>query len=652
MKSGIAYRPDIEGLRAVAILLVVAAHAAVPGFQGGFVGVDVFFVLSGYLISGLLISEIQQTGRLDIVAFYVRRMRRLAPAMLLMLLSISLLAIILLPSPRQLVQTYAATSAALWVSNFYFAFADIDYFSASAVENLFLHTWSLGVEEQFYLIWPLLLLGLLRQRGESAGKGLSPTAKAGMLIIATASLIGCVLLSQAAPKLGFYMMPARIWQFALGALTWGLVDRIQGSGRAADVPLPFLLLGGWGGLAAIIGAAMLLNENMPYPGWRALIPSLGATACIAAGALTTRAGTAGRVLAATPLQYLGKVSYSWYLWHWPFLVLGGLIITQYGLDLRLGVVALSLLVAMASYHLLESPLRQRAFWLTRPARSLQLSFLLVAAVAALGPQWRASVKADLQQPEQVRKNQARTDVPEVYYMGCDDWYRSAALKECSYGKPDAPHVAVIIGDSIGAQWVPAIQKIYNRPDWRVVIYTKSSCPIVDKPIFYARIGREFSECATWRRSVLDSLESMRPDIVFLGSAASYELSEADWSEGLASVWARVSHVAGQVRVIRATPTLPFNGPDCLDTPRAVKWLKGSSNCAAPADDLASDQLYGIQQQVVRQFANVQLVDLNDIVCPGKECQAERDGMVIFRDNQHLTASYVESLSSQLEQRVR
>lgn len=650
MKSGIAYRPDIEGLRAVAILLVVAAHAGIPGLQGGFVGVDVFFVLSGYLISGLLISEIHQAGRLDIVAFYVRRMRRLGPALLLMLLVISLLAVVLLPAPRQLVQTYAATSAALWVSNFYFAFADIDYFSASAVENLFLHTWSLGVEEQFYLIWPMLLLALLGRRGAGVGKRV--TAQAAMLVIAVASLVGCVLLSQAAPKLGFYMMPARIWQFALGALAWIMVDRIQGLGRAASVPPAVLLLGGWGGLAAIIGAATLLNENMPYPGWRALIPSLGAAACIASGALTTRAGSAGRALAVTPLQYLGKVSYSWYLWHWPLLVLGGLIITEYSLGMRLGVVVLSLLVAMTSYHLLESPLRQRAFWLIRPARSLQLSFLLVAAVAALGPQWRASVKADLQLPEQVRKNQARTDVPEVYYMGCDDWYRSAALKECSYGKPDAPHVAVIIGDSIGAQWVPAIQKIYNRPDWRVVIYTKSSCPIVDKPIFYARIGREFSECATWRRSVLERLENMQPDIVFLGSAASYELSEADWSEGLASVWARVSRVAKQVRVMRATPILPFNGPDCLDTPRAVKWLKGGSNCAAPADNVAGDQLYGIQQRVVRQFANVQLVDLNDVVCPGKECQAERDGMVIFRDNQHLTASYVESLSPQLEQRVR
>lgn len=245
MKSGIAYRPDIEGLRAVAILLVVAAHAGIPWFQGGFVGVDVFFVLSGYLISGLLISEIRQSGRLDIVAFYVRRMRRLGPAMLLMLLVISLLAVILLPAPRQLVQTYAATSAALWVSNFYFAFADIDYFSASAVENLFLHTWSLGVEEQFYLIWPMLLLALLGRRGGGAGKRV--TAQAAMLVIAAASLVGCVLLSQAAPKLGFYMMPARIWQFALGALVWIVVDRIQGMGRAASMPPAVLLLGGWGG---------------------------------------------------------------------------------------------------------------------------------------------------------------------------------------------------------------------------------------------------------------------------------------------------------------------------------------------------------------------------------------------------------------------
>src|SRR2546421_330933 len=207
------FRPDIEGLRAVAILLVVAAHAKVGGRAGGFIGVDVFFVLSGYLITGLLMQELAQHGSIDFAAFYARRLRRLLPSLIVVLVSTCLLAQQLLPAGEQAQQAMAAATAALWLSNFYFSFSTLEYFGPAAETNLFLHTWSLGVEEQFYLLWPALVLVL----AGGAGKRRLWTV---MPIVAAAGLLGCIAWTATQPMLAFYMMPARMWQFALGAVVF------------------------------------------------------------------------------------------------------------------------------------------------------------------------------------------------------------------------------------------------------------------------------------------------------------------------------------------------------------------------------------------------------------------------------------------------
>ncbi|MBS0382063.1 MAG: acyltransferase, partial [Proteobacteria bacterium] len=212
----LGYRSDLEGLRAVAILLVVAAHTRLPHLAGGFVGVDVFFVLSGYLISGLLLQEYATNQRIDLVMFYARRLRRLLPGLLFMLLGCCVLGKLLLAPGQQTIQADAAASAALWLSNFHFAFGNTDYFSAGANSNLFLHTWSLGVEEQFYLAWPplLMLTFCLKRRG-------IPTLVAMGCILAMSLLLSAFWMDKN-PLLAFYMMPARAWQFALGAIVFAI----------------------------------------------------------------------------------------------------------------------------------------------------------------------------------------------------------------------------------------------------------------------------------------------------------------------------------------------------------------------------------------------------------------------------------------------
>ncbi|MDR0577659.1 MAG: acyltransferase [Candidatus Accumulibacter sp.] len=345
-----AYRPDIEGLRAIAVLLVVAAHARIPGAQGGFIGVDVFFVLSGYLISALLTLEMEKTGAVDFWAFYARRFRRLAPGLLFMLLAACVLAEFAFSPMRQVSQASAAASAAAWVSNFHFAFDDLSYFGPAAESNLFLHTWSLGVEEQFYLVWPLLLLLVFRGR---SGGGSDTAARTDRLKIALASVFAggfalCLWLTVAYPLAAFYMMPVRAWQFSLGALVW-LFRPSAGLLRSERLGI-FL---GWLGFLLIALAAFVYDANAPYPSWRALPPSLGAALVIASGRLVPSKGRRGvfsvsALLSLRFLQAVGRVSYSWYLWHWPILVAGGAIYVQAGLPVRVALALLSLALATIS----------------------------------------------------------------------------------------------------------------------------------------------------------------------------------------------------------------------------------------------------------------------------------------------------------------
>ncbi|WP_049621760.1 acyltransferase family protein [Frateuria defendens] len=648
---GLGYRRDIEGLRAVAILLVVAAHAGVPWLAGGFVGVDVFFVLSGFLITSLLAGEVAQTGRLDFAGFYVRRLRRLLPGLLVMLLVAGVLAAFLLAPAEQRSQATAAATAALWVSNIHFALARLDYFAAGADTNLFLHTWSLGVEEQFYLLWPALVWWLLR-RGEF--ERARTRLVAGMLAVMAASLFAGVWLTYSAPQLAFYMMPSRAWQFAAGALVslqWQLrkcsdaEDAASRAGSAAAWPVL-----GWVGLGAIVAAGVLFNAAMPYPGMAALVPSLGAALLIAAGTVDPAAGVS-KALSWRPLQAIGRISYAWYLWHWPVLLLGRALVGTDAPAYRLLWVGLSLLLAAASYRWIESPIRRQRQWTVQWRRSLLAALCVMILANVLCIRWYNRTDAQAQAPAQQRYLQAHADAPAIYGLGCDDWYRSDRVRICAFGSSAARHSVVLMGDSIAGQWFPAVAKVFDKPDWRVLVLTKSSCPMVDEPFFYARIGREYTECAAWRSHALAEVARIRPDVVLLGTVATNGFTEPQWVEGTARVLSAISGSAGRIYVLRGTPRLPFDGPNCLASHVGRPAWLGTGDCSASSRDAHDELVYAWLTRASRRFGNVAMLDLNDVICPSGLCDAQRQGVVVFRDGQHLTATYAASLGGVLRDRL-
>lgn len=640
----LGYRADVEGLRALAILLVVAAHAGVPWLSGGFVGVDVFFVLSGFLITGLLVQEVFETGRLRFAEFYVRRLRRLMPALLVMLLVIGLLAALVLAPAEQREQSSAAAMAALWLSNIHFALARLDYFAPGTETNLFLHTWSLGVEEQFYLVWPAVLVWLMARDGE---RGIA-RLKVGMAVVLVASLASCVWLTYAAPQLAFYMMPMRAWQFAAGALVWLTFRRPSGASGSYWWQRHALALrrGGWIGLVLVVTVGVLFDARMPYPGGWALLPTAGAAAVIAAGSDGRASTGVTRLLAWRPLQWLGGVSYSWYLWHWPILLLGHAFSGSDAPAWRLCWVVLSLVLAWASCRLVEAPIRNRRTWLVRPGMSIFGALALMLVANSLCIRWNNQAAARMQAPLMQHYTAAHGDAPAIYAMGCDDWYASDRVRICAFGPSDAAHTAILIGDSHAGQWFPAVAEAFHRPGWRLLVLTKSSCPMVDEPFFYARIGKVYAVCDRWRAQALVQVAKLRPEVVLLGNVGGggYPFSKPQWIAGTTRVLKVLSPVAGRVYVLRDTPHLPFDGPDCLaEQAGRPAWFGLQHGCSAPAADAHASEVYRWLGVAASRFANVELLDLDAEVCPGGVCDAQRNGLIVFRDSQHLTGSFAASL---------
>ena len=626
--TALPFRADLQGLRAVAVLVVCLAHAGVPALAGGFVGVDVFFVLSGALITGLLLRELEQSGRIDFIGFYARRVKRLLPAMLTMLAVSFAAAAALLSDTEASAQLASAPYAATWVSNLYFAFAKFGYFDELAALDLFIHTWSLAVEEQFYLVWPLLLT-LLPWRSPSG------TAR-GLAILGVAGLAASLYWTYERPEFGFYLMPSRSWQFALGGLAYLAASRPD-LRRALTPPRAALACGL--GLGLILASTALLHPRLAYPGAWALLPSLGAALLIACGS----ALGARHPLAHPALVWLGDRSYALYLWHWPVLVLGFALgyEGQPGPTAILGLLALQL--ALVSYRCVELP-----FWKGRasygPARRTLLLGVLAVVVTLAGG--LTGLRA-LEPPPSGAADAAsawRGDAPVIYRQHCDAWYSHARVEPCVFGPETAKRTAVLLGDSISAQWFSLVQGIFAPPQWRVVVLTKSSCPMLDIDFFYERIGQTYQVCTDWRHAVLQDLARLRPDVIVMGGVASERFTPEDWVEGSTRVLKQLSPAAGTILLLPGTPRLGFDGPGCVARHRAPDGTMPAGVCET---DGALAEVAPVTRHLATaagRFANVHLLDLNDLVCPGGRCSAvSADGVVVFRDGQHLTDRFVRSL---------
>jgi peptidoglycan/LPS O-acetylase OafA/YrhL len=662
------FRPDIEGLRGVAILLVVAFHAGVRGVFGGFVGVDVFFVLSGFFITGLIVRELSTSGSVDLGAFYGRRALRLLPALLVTLLA-TLAAVMWLYAPIDRAGIAAnARSVALYSGNIEYARTSLDYFGSA--DNPLLHTWSLAVEEQFYLVWPLLFLVVVwianvrtnQERTTEDAEGAEETAKnrilIGIIVAGTLSFAASLWLTRVSQPWAFFGMPTRIWEFALGGVVAiachpepfaALEGRLR---EESAVPSAMLLQ--LGGLIAIAFAVLTYDRATPYPGIAATLPAFGAVALLVGGARAPDS-LVSRSLAAPWLRWLGKMSYAWYLWHWPLVGVGAVLDWEIGVWGRLAWSAAALVLAWLTYRFIEEPARDGRLRIAQPwIAPAALGASVVAALVAHGSMFAAARRAA--RPDQRDFAAARVD-----RMDHDCWATTVEdIKgPCEFGDTRSSTTIVLLGDSHAEHWLGAMDRIGRARGWKILAMVKGGCPVADMPeLLNARLKRYYHECTRYRDAMLRRIIALHPAAVILsswdhympvdGEGFDWQVTPKLWRKGLRRTYARLSAAGIRTVAIRGTPRTWFDVPSCLS--RRAARLPFAQRCEYERAHSLSQVAIKAQNDAARGL-RVAFVDMNDQICSTPRCPVMRNGIVVFTDDNHLTASFSRSVAPVLGARI-
>lgn len=466
---------QIQGLRAFAAIVVTLFHARLV--PGGFIGVDIFYVISGYLITGLILREIDSTGRLNLAAFYQRRIKRLLPTSMFVLFATALVSWFLLPAINRGELGRGFFAAATYISNFLFARWQNDYQNLDATPSPFIHYWSLAVEEQFYLLWPILLI-LFARKGKRA-------ILIGISSITAISLILSIYQTQTSPIWAFYSLPTRAWELGIGALL-------------LFIPPPVIThrLLPWSAFAVLVFTSFYFNDGTAFPGANALIPVLATALLIATIPVWPR--ILNSLSNNRVSQWLGKISYPLYLWHWPALVIPSSALGRpLTLPERAACIALTVFLADITNRVIEEPIRhkklapKRIYFaaLTTTAVSLVIAVLISTSVPSqVSTSGATAFTFDL--AEVVAK-------PIVVGDGCHVSHRGNKSGYCTYGDVNSDITIVLYGDSHAAQWFPALERIAIKRGIKLVSLTKSACPAVDAPRDDDG-GFKFSKCAQWR----------------------------------------------------------------------------------------------------------------------------------------------------------
>jgi peptidoglycan/LPS O-acetylase OafA/YrhL len=635
-----SFRPDIEGLRAVAVLAVLAFHAHVPHIAGGYVGVDVFFVLSGFLITSLLLDERVRRGGVSLVRFYGRRARRLLPASVLVVL-VTLAGAYVIGGPLELHQTAAdARSVASFTVNFRFAGAKTGYFAPISRPSPFQHYWSLAVEEQFYFVWPALLL-LLAWRARS-GDAVRRRVLGFLALLVPLSFVWCVLQTQASQPHAFFLLPSRAWELGIGALLAVLPVRALRRSTAGALSVV--------GAALMLGSFVLLKETNSFPGWIVAAPVLGTAALLVVGA-----GAPGSVVPRTlswgPLQRIGRYSYSLYLWHWAVLVVAAMakprVLTSF--PKGAAVIALSVVPAIVSFHLLEDPVRRSAWLAKVPMRSLALGAALIATglvgavVGFEGPAMAtgrtASPTAELHPTDFVPRNltpsllDARHDGSALEQApDCDIDRFTTEDEPCFFGNRASGTTVVLMGDSHANMWFPAVRDFVERHRWKLEVDVTAGCAGVLYP--------DASYCETHRERLFDRLAREKPDYVVLVDygrlALDRGVSEDGWAHALQRTLDRLpdSHWI----VFGETPRPRGPADSCL-----AKHLGD----VRPCEEGPHDPLYQRFVRTGRRIATRSgdgFVDFTPVMCTDDRCPVVDGNVMVFGDENHVTGTFARRVS--------
>ncbi len=658
------FRPDIEGLRAIAVTLVVLSHLSL-GFSGGFVGVDVFFVISGFLITRQLMNEFNRENRLSFLGFYARRAKRILPAATVVIVG-TVLALWKWDSPLRLRRdvidgVFSSFSGINWR----LAAQGTNYFDVGSQQSAFQHYWSLAVEEQFYLIWPALLLLVGVFAGRRWGRQVSLIWA--LVAIMVVSLFLSAATSVSSPSWAYFGTQTRAWELALGAFIGVTVT------MWTRMPPALACQMSWAGLIMIAISALTFDAGTVYPGAAVILPVIG-SGFVIAGGCPGWARSGEMVLKRRPFQFIGRVSYSWYLTHWPFFIILPLAL-DHALTLadRWLVLGGSLLIAIVMFYLIEHPIRSAKVFGVHRGLSLSMGGALVtcAVVVALlvanqgtsfssgGSVQALSKDASTTQVEQavtaaaLLKNlppvtpglaQAKTDQPKSSNpcLVVDSDPNLAPESKCTFGDLNAVRTLVVMGDSHANSWIPAYDQFGKTNHWKVIEEAKAACPPGIYPNDVDPItNRLYTQCNTWRTLVFNRIKQLKPAYVLIASELrTLDIDTSGMVETIQTLQAAGSRVIYQEDT--PNPEKVGSVPDCL-----ALHTKDIQACALDPK-VPTTRLQGMIQRKVQvaaaSKAGAKLIDPTDWYCTATTCPPVIDGIVVYADNSHTTATYTNWLS--------
>lgn len=638
--TSLAYRPHIDGLRAVAVLPVLAYHAGLPFVPGGFVGVDIFFVISGFLISALLFREFELHGEISLIGFYERRVRRLAPALLLVLLAtLALGTIYLVPiggEQQGLAKSTIAT--VLLASNIYFANSTGDYFDSPSEAQPLLHTWSLSLEEQFYLVWPSMLLVVARWASRRGGD----PARAATLMLGLTFAVSFLLSVVSTPNHGnfaFYGLPTRAWEFAVGGLVFFLI-------RSRETPVPFAKPLAISGLMAIAwGVATFSDKTTPFPGWHAAVPACGAAAVIL-GCEHAQNGLCSRLLAWRPMVFIGLISYSLYLWHWPLLVIARLrSLGDVGPWSITGVCALAFVLAWLTYRYVEDPIRRGHVSLMGSRRLAFLSGIAgsLAIVALAGGLGAWAKMGWTRNSDNAALQTAMASMRKVRLLcGQKSPYEGDLIQgtDCDYPKGGASPDFVVWGDSHAEHLVPALTEYARNNKLSMRVRVMYDCPPLQS-FMPELVGlRQFKGCSRFNRDVLHELADMRRNglkfVVLAAHWTQYDGNQdgvAAAKQGIRQTLEELGSSGIPVVVIAPTPEFTYQVPQCLARRHEIE-------CGLPRERVLTRRvvMLEVMQDAVKSAPGSRIFDPLSVLCVRDRCPGVDKGEILYSDTDHLSVA--------------
>ena len=666
------FRPEIQALRALAVLLVVAYHFQPERLPGGYIGVDIFFGISGFLITGHLLREAEASGTISLSKFFAGRARRILPAAMLVILASTAATLALLPKTTWHDLGIQALASAFSVQNWVLAANSVDYLAAEEAAGPLQHFWSLAVEEQFYLLWPLLILAACRKR----------VLRRRLLwwvfgTVAAASLAYSIYTGYSGNPAGYFITTTRMWELAAG----GLLALADSSVRAGTLRLP-----GWmalmpvrnlavlAALASVAWAVFSYSGATVFPGFAAALPVAACLLVIAAGQ-TRGPGSLHRLVNWAPVQWVGLASYSLYLWHWPLLVFARQLL---GREPRLlesaGLLAASLVLAWASLVLVEAPVRQLRLLASSPLRSLAAGALMMALAAGTallpGQLQQQAVAHEQQQVQQLLDSppaqfgsaalahgapaftaashqivpvpaDAAKDLPPI--GDCVQKPESEHVKECEFGPKDASFTVALVGDSHAAHWFQAVQGMTEQHGWRLVTYLKNSCPFTAAERQAEADGS--IRCQAAYHQALDELVHRGDVDAVITSYWSAATFADDPARGLAATWKQLEDAGIDVYPVADTPRPDSEtfARDCVE-----QHASTPQECAFP-ESRAFEKTDATRAAAALE-PRVHVLDFSDQFCAAGSCPAVVGNVLVYRDRHHITDTYMRTLAPVFAQR--